>query len=206
MTKKNSYDQHKLMRRDALFFGNRQEVGHRLFFPDKLARRAGRTTLAFYYAPGLDVVGLASYSLPASDWPCMPEAFLAAVLLSIAQSVLFFARERTFKAFPVELRLAYTLLLTICLLPPMRWLYWLPAVGTSALVIFGYCLLARMLSLLPWNRAEPITVDLLRRTFLSRPRLPDRAHRVSSAGCGAGLCSIEAQVEPGTNSRRSTLT
>ena|SRR5262245_3701704 len=28
--------------------------------------------------------------------------------------------------------------------------------------------------LVPWNRAEPITVDLLRRTFLSRPRLPDR--------------------------------
>ena len=125
------------------------------------------------------------------------EAFLAALLLSIAQSVLFFARERTFKAFPVELRLAYTLLLTICLLPPMRWLYWLPAVGTSALVIFGYCLLARMLSLLPWNRAEPITIDLLRRTFLSRPRLPDRAESVSSAGCGPDLCSIEAQVESG---------
>src|SRR6516162_78712 len=110
---------------------------------------------------------------------------------------LFLARERAFKAFPVQLRLAYTLLLTICLLPPMRWLYWLPAVGTSAFVIFGYCLMARMLSLLPWNRAEPITVDLLRRTFLSRPRLPDRAESVSSAGCGPGLCSIEAQVESG---------
>ena len=199
MTKKNSYDQHKLMRRDALFFGNRQEVGHRLFFPDKLARRAGRTTLAFYYAPGLDVVGLASYSLPASDWPCMPEAFLAAVLLSIAQSVLFFGRERTFKAFAVQLRFANTLLVIICLFPPIRWISWVPAVGTLALVIYGYCLAARALSVLPWNRAEPITVDLLRRTFLSRPRLSDRAHRVSSAGCGTGLCSIVAQVERGTD-------
>jgi len=99
----------------------------------------------------------------------MPKAFPGTLLLSIAQFILFLARERAFKAFPVQLRLAYTLLLTICLLPPMRWLYWLPAVGTSALVIFGYCLMARMLSLLPWNRAEPITVDLLRRTFLSRP-------------------------------------
>jgi hypothetical protein len=128
----------------------------------------------------------------------MPEAFLAALLLSITQSVLFFARERTFKAFPVQLRFAYTLLLIICLFPPMRWIYCVPAVGTFALVIFGYCVMARMLSLLPWNRVEPITVDLLRRTFLSRPRLPDRADRVSSAGCGAGLCSIEAQVESGT--------
>src|SRR5689334_1188629 len=55
----------------------------------------------------------------------MPEAFLAALLLSIAQSGLFFARERAFKAFPVQLRLAYTLLLITCFFPPMRWLYWL---------------------------------------------------------------------------------
>ena len=68
-----------------------------------------------------------------------PEAFLAALLLSIAQSLLLFARERTFEAFPVQLRFAHTLLLIICLFPPI-----------------------------PWNRAEPITIDLLRRTFLSR--------------------------------------
>src|SRR5438552_1375023 len=37
-----------------------------------------------------------------------PEAFLGALLLSIVQSVLFFARQRAFKAFPVQLRLAYT--------------------------------------------------------------------------------------------------
>ena len=132
-----------------------------------------------------------------------PEAFVAALLLSIAQSVLFFARERAFKAFPVQLRLAYTLLLILCLLPPIRWLFWLPAVGTFALVLVGYCLMARMLSLLPWNRTEPMTADLLRRTFLSRPRLRDRVDRAFSADGGAGLCSIEAQVEPGTTLGRS---
>ena len=133
----------------------------------------------------------------------MPEAFLAALLLSIAQSVLFFARERALGAFPVQLRLAYTLLLIICFFLPIRWLFWLPAVGTFALVIFGYCLMARMLSLLPWNRTEPITADLVRRTFLSRPRPLDRADSVSSARCGVGLCSIEAQVEPGTSQGRN---
>src|ERR1700730_11127114 len=96
----------------------------------------------------------------------MPEAFLAALLLSIAQSVLFFARERAFKAFPVQLRLAYTLLLIICFFPPIRWLFlaarcrhlraghiWILSDGKNA-------------SLLPWNRTEPITPDLVRRTFL----------------------------------------
>jgi hypothetical protein len=140
----------------------------------------------------------------------MAEAFLAALLLSIVQSLLFLARERVVKAFSVQLRLAYTLLLIICFFPTARWLYWLPAVSTFALVVFGYCLMARMLSLLPWNRTEPITADLLRRTFLSRPRLLDRADSVSSAACGASLCTVEAQVEPrtdhgGTTSRRNIL-
>src|SRR5215471_17205540 len=52
----------------------------------------------------------------------LPEGFLAALLLSSAQSVLFLARERAVKAFSVPLRLAYTLLLIICFLPPIRWL------------------------------------------------------------------------------------
>jgi hypothetical protein len=129
------------------------------------------------------------------------QAFLAALLLSSAQSVLFLARERAVKAFSVQLRLAYTLLLIICFLPPIRWLYWLPALGTFALVVFGYCLMARALSLLPWNRTEPIAADLLRRTFLSRPR----PNSLSSTGCGASLCSIEAQVEPAMDQAGRTL-
>ena len=152
-------------------------------------------TLAIRYASGLDVVGLAGYGLSTFlGLMGMPEAFLAALLLSVAQCVFFFAQNRTFKAFPVQVRLTYTLLLIICSFLPIRWLYWLPAVGTFALVLFGYCLIARTLSLLPWNRSEPITAALLRRTFLSRPRLPDRENSVYSAGCRAGLCSIEAQV------------
>ena len=47
--------------------------------------------------------------------------------------------------------------------------------------------------------------DLLRRTFLSQPRLLDRAGSVSSSGCGVGLCSIEAQMEMGTGRGESAL-
>ena len=45
--------------------------------------------------------------------------------------------------------------------------------------------------------AEHFCPDLGYRT------LPDRARRVSSVGCGAGLCSIEAQIEPGRRSGRN---
>jgi hypothetical protein len=123
-----------------------------------------------------------------------PGAFLAAMGLTIAQAMVMLIREKKWSAFPVQLRLAYLALLAISLPPPLRWLYWVPTLGTFALVTFGYCLMARLLSLLPWNRSETLSLDLLVRTFTSRPslnRLPSRARR---AGCAGGLCSIEAQV------------
>jgi hypothetical protein len=76
----------------------------------------------------------------------------------------------------------------------MRWLYWLPTLGTFALVIFGYCLLARALYLLPWNRQESLSADLLRRTFMTRPDLSRVSVNPQTAGCAGGLCTIEAQV------------
>lgn len=56
----------------------------------------------------------------------------------------------------VRIRAAYTALLLVCLLPFMRWLDWLPIVGTLSLIVFGYCLIARTLSLLSRNRREPV--------------------------------------------------
>jgi len=95
------------------------------------------------------------------------EAFYLAVALSAVQTVHFRLREGSFTAFPVQVRVAYTALLLLALWIP--WLFWIPAIGTPAQVLFGYCALARCLSLLPWNRREPLSWALVRRTFLSRP-------------------------------------
>lgn len=123
-----------------------------------------------------------------------PAAFIAAMLLTAIQMVAMLIRERRVSAFPVQLRLAYLFLLGICFIPGMRWLYWLPAIGTFALVIFGYCLMARFLSLFPWNRTEPLSSDLMRRTFLSPPDLSRIGSGERTAGCAGGLCTINAQV------------
>jgi len=56
--------------------------------------------------------------------------------------------------------------------------------------------MARCFSLLPWNRNEAITLDLLSRTFLSRPDIADATDDETSSGCAGGVCSIEAQVRP----------
>ncbi len=97
------------------------------------------------------------------------EAFLLAIALSAVQIVHFRWRTGAFAAFPTQVRVAYTGLLLLALLPAMRWLYWIPAIGTLAQVLFGYCTLARLVSLMPWNRLEPLTWRLIWRTFASRP-------------------------------------
>ena len=85
------------------------------------------------------------------------------------QIIHFRWREGRFSAFSVQVRIAYTAMLLLALWEPMRWLFWVPAIGTPAQVLFGYCTLARCLSLLPWNRTEPLTWKLVRRTFFSPP-------------------------------------
>jgi len=120
------------------------------------------------------IVGLAGWS----------EGFYLAAALSVVQVVHFRLREGNFTAFPVQVRLAYAAILILPLWTAMNWLFWIPAVGTLAQVMFGYCTLARCLSLLPWNRREILSGRLVLRTFLVPPvegnimqGLPLRTHR-----------------------------
>ncbi len=132
------------------------------------------------------IVGLAGY----------PLAFVGAMAVTAAQGLILLGRDRSLAAYSVQLRAAYLLLMLISYPPPMRWFYWLLAWGTIALVVFGYCLLTRVLSLLPWNSRETYTWDRLRRTFVSAPDLDRVATNPAAAGCAGGLCTIEAQVAP----------
>jgi hypothetical protein len=56
--------------------------------------------------------------------------FIAAIVLSIIQTVVFVLKKRSLHGFGVQIRVAYSLLLIVCYIPGMRWLYWLPMVGT----------------------------------------------------------------------------
>src|SRR5262245_9327642 len=88
-------------------------------------------------------------------------AFIIALALSAAQLLGFFWKHRSWRAIPVQIRLTYVALLAVAWMLPVPWLFWSPALGTFALVLFGYCLLARLLSLMPWNRTKPISLDLI---------------------------------------------
>lgn len=137
-----------------------------------------RTTrdLAWWY--WLATVGLLASGL--FGWPV--GITLAMVLCAIQTAhVLWLTRDAT--AFPVQVRVAYLMMLMAGTWAPLRWIHWMQLMGTSARVVIGYCLLARALSLAPWNRWQPLTLDLVRRTFLglhsALPPCGEVFHRMS---------------------------
>jgi hypothetical protein len=117
--------------------------------------------------------------------------FYAAIIISVIQTVIYTLKEESALTSPVQVRFAYTRLLILCQVLFLGWLYWVPTVGTFALVLFGYCLMARILSLLPGNRTEPMSLDLIRRTFLTPPALGNVHHGLPAASCPGGVCVLE---------------
>ena len=97
------------------------------------------------------------------------EGFYLVIALTAVQVIHYTGREKSLNAFPVQVRVAYLALLLCGLWDPLRSIYWISLFGTTAMVLSGYCLLARMLSLMPWNRREPLSLELVMRTFLSPP-------------------------------------
>ena len=92
-----------------------------------------------------------------------------AAALCVVATAYFFSRIRAVKPYPVQIRIAYLIWMMIGLLPSMGWMIWIQLAGTSAMVTVGYCPLARMLSLLPINRSEALTLSLVGRTFFRDP-------------------------------------
>lgn len=101
-----------------------------------------------------------------SGW--VPGFYLATALTAV-QVIHFSVREGSLTAFPVQVRIGFLIWMVVSLWEPLRFLYWVPVVGTWAMVLFGYCFLARFISLMPWNRKEPLSYSLLKRTFFSPP-------------------------------------
>ena len=123
-----------------------------------------------------------------------PIYFLFAIIISTIQALFFLVRERSVTSFPSQLRLAYWLLMVVLYIPQLRFLYWVPAIGTLVLCFSGYCLLARSLSLLPWNRTSPLTLQEFVRTITVPPNLDVTLQGRPAAGCPGGVCSLEVQI------------
>jgi hypothetical protein len=114
---------------------------------------------------------LAAACFLASSVSGWPTGFLFVIGIAAFQLIHFILLERSMMAFSVQVRLGYLLaqLLFLALHENLQWIYWVPTIGTWATVLFGYCPMARIVSLMPWNRKEAFSLGLLKRTFLSTP-------------------------------------
>lgn len=81
----------------------------------------------------------------------------------------YLARGHRPSTLPMQVRIAYLGILALGLWPPLSLLHWMQLAGTSALLAFDYCPLARTLSLMPWNRRVPLTGRLVLRVLLAPP-------------------------------------
>ncbi len=100
-----------------------------------------------------------------------PQWYVAVVWFSMLNALLrLYLEHFRVMAFPVQVRLAYVVWVAIgTYVPPMGWLMGITTLGLASNLFWGYCPLARMLSLLPFNRDEPLSWNLVGRTFFSPP-------------------------------------
>jgi hypothetical protein len=119
---------------------------------------------------------------------------IAAVLCAMMASY-YLPQVASLKAFPVQIRLAYLVVLGLGALPWMGWLHLLQLAGTSAMVLAGYCPLARTLMIMPWNRADRFGWSLVRHAFLESPT-GGGLFRVMLLGDPAGETSCSLRFTP----------
>jgi hypothetical protein len=72
--------------------------------------------------------------------------------------------------FPAQLRIAYVGWLVLgTFVPELRSMMYITTVGLGAMLACGYCPLARMLYLLPWNRRHPLSWRVALQTMIQPP-------------------------------------
>ena len=97
--------------------------------------------------------------------------YVAVVLFSIAHALLFLTLTRfRVAAFPNQVRIAYVIWVALGTYAPGGVvLMWITTIGLATNLFLGYCPLARMLYLLPWNRDVPFSWSLVWRVFSTPP-------------------------------------
>jgi hypothetical protein len=95
------------------------------------------------------------------------------------------ARCGQWRALDVQVRLAFFALLGLGTLPGMAWLHPMQFAGVNAVLVADYCLLARLLTLLPWNRQQALGWRFVRRVLLLPPAPGPITARLATAGLPA---------------------
>jgi hypothetical protein len=93
------------------------------------------------------------------------------VIFSALHAILFLALNGLkVRPFPVQVRIAYFVWVAAgTYVPYLGILMYITLVGLATNIFLGYCPLARMMYLMPWNNSENFSFELARRVFFSPP-------------------------------------
>jgi hypothetical protein len=100
-----------------------------------------------------------------------------AIALTAWQAAHVAAMRRTMGTLDVQVRVGYMGLLMLGSTGPLWPIHVVQFIGVNALLVVDYCLLARLLVLMPWNLGEPLTARLAREVLLMPPA-PGAIHRL----------------------------
>lgn len=119
-----------------------------------------RTALGYWLVTNLFIIGGLFFWAP---------ALYGAILVTTIHALHCYLYERNLVAFPMQVRLGFIALLMLGYAPWSGWIHWVQLAGTTALLTVGYCPLARLLCLLPWNSPQPFSWGYARRVIFSPP-------------------------------------
>ncbi|MGY8767717.1 MAG: hypothetical protein ACKVH8_04690 [Pirellulales bacterium] len=119
---------------------------------------------------------LASVICLATGLSYWPTGLLVLVGLTLIQVIYYSGIANKMTDFPVQVRAVYFLFTIAGFISPLGFVHWIQLFGTTAVVLFDYCPLARTLSLLPFNRNQPLSFQLLRQTLFAL----STQHRIAS--------------------------
>jgi hypothetical protein len=111
-------------------------------------------------------------------------ALALAIALNVLQVVHVTLRRRGVRTLDVQVRAAYLALLVLGTVPGLWPIHVVQFVGVNALLVADYCLLARLLTLLPWHRPRPLSVALVRDVLLTPPGPGPIAERLAAVDAG----------------------
>ncbi len=124
--------------------------------------------------------GFATACLLAAGLFLWPPALFLAMAATLLHGVHYVLRAPGVTTFPMQVRIGFLGLLVLGQAPDLGWINWVQLAGITALLTVSYCPLARLLSLMPWNRTRPMSWKLFVTAVFSPP-IEGRILQVTSA-------------------------
>jgi hypothetical protein len=98
-----------------------------------------------------------------------PPALILAMAVMVVHCMHYPQCAPGITSFPMQVRIGFLALLVVGQVPYFGWVNWVQMAGITALITVGYCPLARILSLMPWNRTRPMSWKLFVTAIFSPP-------------------------------------